>query len=109
LFNGIVAGLSERDETAEPCMKGGSPEPDPDLRDTENVPLKEDIQIYFEREVLPHVPDAWIDHDKTKKGYEIPFTRHFYKFVPPRPLDEIDADLRRLSGEIQEMLRGIAA
>lgn len=109
LFNGIVAGLSERDETAEPCMKGGSPEPDPDLRDTENVPLKEEIQTYFEREVLPHVPDAWIDHDKTRKGYEIPFTRHFYKFVPPRPLDEIDADLRRLSGEIQEMLREIAA
>jgi type I restriction enzyme M protein len=109
LFNGIVLGLSERDETAEPCMKGGSPEPDPDLRDTENVPLKEDIQTYFEREVLPHVQDAWIDHDKTKKGYEIPFTRHFYKFVPPRPLSEIDADLRRLSGEIQEMLREIAA
>ena len=109
LFNGIVTGLSERDETAEPCMKGGSPEPDPDLRDTENVPLKEDIQTYFEREVLPHVPDAWIDHDKTRKGYEIPFTRHFYKFVSPRPLNEIDADLRRLSGEIQEMLREIAA
>jgi type I restriction enzyme M protein len=109
LFNGIVAGLSERDETAEPCVKGGSPEPDPDLRDTENVPLKDDIQAYFEREVLPHVPDAWIDHDKTRKGYEIPFTRHFYRFVPPRPLDEIDADLRRLSTEIQEMLREIAA
>ncbi len=109
LFNGIVAGLSERDETAEPCMKGGSPEPDPDLCDTENVPLKEDIQAYFEREVLPHVPDAWIDHDKTRKGYEIPFTRHFYRFVPPRPLDEIDADLRRLSTEIQGMLREIAA
>jgi type I restriction enzyme M protein len=109
LFNGIVAGLSERDETAAPCMKGGSAEPDPDLRDTENVPLKEDIQAYFEREVLPHAPDAWIDHDKARKGYEIPFTRHFYRFVPPRPLEEIDADLRRLSAEIQEMLREIAA
>jgi type I restriction enzyme M protein len=109
LLNGVVVGLSVRDETAEPCMKGGSLEPDPDLRDTENVPLKEDIHTYFEREVLPHIPDAWIDHDKTRKGYEIPFTRHFYKFVPPRPLVEIDADLRRLSGEIQEMLREIAA
>jgi type I restriction enzyme M protein len=73
-------------------LKGGSPEPDADLRDTENVPLKEDIQAYFEREVLPHAPDAWIDDDKTRKGYEIPFTRHFYRFVPPRPLEEIDAD-----------------
>jgi type I restriction enzyme M protein len=108
LFNAIVGGLSERDETAEPCMKGGSLEPDADLRDTENVPLKEDIQTYIEREVLPHAPDAWIDHDKTRRGYEVPFTRHFYKFEPPRPLVEIDADLRRLSIEIQEMLREIA-
>ena len=109
LFNGIVAGLSERDDTAEPCIKGGLPEPDPELRDTESVPLKEDIQAYFEREVLPHVPDAWIDQDKTRKGYEIPFTRHFYRFTPPRPLNEIDVDLRRLSAEIQEMLREFAA
>jgi type I restriction enzyme M protein len=108
LLNGIVGGLSERDESAKPCMKGASPEPDVDLRDTENVPLKEDIQSYFEREVLPHVSDAWIAHDKTRKGYEIPFTRHFYRFEPPRPLVEIDADLRRLSTEIQQMLREIA-
>ena len=84
-------------------------EPDADLRDTENVPLKESIAAYFEREVSPFVPDAWIDHDKTRKGYEIPFTRHFYRFEAPRPLAEIDADLRRLSTEIQEMLREIAA
>jgi type I restriction enzyme M protein len=109
LFNAIAGGLSERDESAKPCMKGGSPEPDADLRDTENVPLKADMQAYFEREVLPHAPDAWIDHGKTRKGYEIPFTRLFYKFEPPRPLAEIDADLRRLSIEIQEMLREIAA
>jgi type I restriction enzyme M protein len=108
LFNAIVTSLAQRDECAEPCMKGGSYEPDAELRDTENVPLKEDIQAYFEREVLPHVPDAWIDHDRTRKGYEIPFTRHFYRFVPSRPLQEIDADLRRLSSEIQEMLREIA-
>jgi type I restriction enzyme M protein len=79
------------------------------LRDTENVPLKEDINEYFRREVLPHVPDAWIDHEKTKVGYEIPFNRHFYKYMPPRSLDEIDADLQRVSGEIMEMLRGVMA
>jgi len=105
----VVGGLAERDETAVPCIKGGAPEPDPDLRDTESVPLKEDIDTYFKREVLPHAPDAWIDRDKMRKGYEIPFTRHFYRFEPPRPLAEIDADLRRLSAEIQEMLREIAA
>jgi type I restriction enzyme M protein len=109
VLKSLLAGLSERDETAEPCMNGGLPEPDADLRDFENVPLKEDIESYFAREVLPHVPDAWIDHEKTKKGYEIPFTRHFYRYVPPRPLDEIDADLKRLSAAIQEMLREIAA
>ena len=58
------------------------PQPDTSLRDTENVPLSEDIEEYFKREVLPHVPDAWIDHDKTKVGYEIPFNRHFYVFKP---------------------------
>ena len=105
----VLAGLSERDETAEPCMSGGKPEPDPDLRDNENVPLKEDIQAYFEREVLPHVPDAWIDESRTRKGYEAPFTRHFYRYVPPRPLEAIDADLKRLSVDIQVMLKEIAA
>lgn len=87
----------------------GKPQPDSSLRDTENVPLKEDIQAYFEREVLPHVPDAWIDHDKTKVGYEIPFNRHFYKYVPPRPLEEIDADLKKVSNEIMDLLKEITA
>ena len=64
----------------------------------------QDIEEYFTREVLPHVPDAWIDYDKTKVGYEIPFTRHFYRYVPPRPLEEIQKDLRVLVGEIQAML-----
>jgi len=105
----VLVGLSERDETAEVCGTASDPECDADLRDTENVPLKEDIHDYFQREVLPHVPDAWIDEGKTKKGYEIPFTRLFYRYTPPRPLDEIDADLKRLSGEIQAMLREIAA
>src|SRR5699024_6739353 len=78
LLKALLAALSERDETADVCVKNkkGDVEADPDLRDTENVPLKEDIHDYFEREVLPHVPDAWIDEDKTKIGYEIPFTRH---------------------------------
>lgn len=87
----------------------GRPQPDSSLRDTENVPLKDDIQAYFECEVLPHVPDAWIDHDKTKVGYEIPFNRHFYKYVPPRPLEEIDADLKKLSAEIMGLLQEVTA
>lgn len=109
VMKGVLAGLSERDETADVCGGAANPECDPDARDTENVLLKDDIRAYFEREVLPHVPDAWIDESKTKKGYEIPFTRHFYRYTPPRPLDEIDSDLRRLSTEIQAMLREIAA
>lgn len=82
----------------------GDPLPDPDLRDNENVPLDEDIDSYMQREVLPHVPDAWVDHTKTKIGYEIPFTRHFYVYQPPRPLAEIDAELKALEAEIQRLL-----
>ncbi|WP_404799971.1 N-6 DNA methylase [Actinoalloteichus fjordicus] len=84
--------------------KDGAILPDPDLRDNENIPLDEDIEAYFAREVVPHVPDAWIDHDKTKVGYEIPFTRHFYVYTPPRPLAEIDAELRELEAQIQKLL-----
>ncbi|MFE0801837.1 N-6 DNA methylase [Streptomyces sp. NPDC058812] len=83
--------------------------PDPDLRDYENIPLGEDIETYFAREVTPHVPDAWIDHDKTKVGYEIPFTRHFYVYTPPRPLAEIDAELRELEAQIQKLLGEVTA
>ncbi|WP_327262953.1 type I restriction-modification system subunit M [Streptomyces sp. NBC_01232] len=79
-------------------------EPDTDLRDYENVPLGEDVEDYLKHEVLPHVPDAWIDHTKTKIGYEIPFTRHFYVYEPPRPLAEIDAELKSLEAEIQALL-----
>jgi type I restriction enzyme M protein len=82
----------------------GQPVPDTGLRDTENVPLGEDVQAYFDREVKPHVPDAWIDHDKTKVGYEIPFNRHFYAFTPPRPLADIDADLKVVTGRIVAMI-----
>ncbi|CAK6692451.1 hypothetical protein OGCDGJMD_01235 [Cyanobium usitatum str. Tous] len=87
----------------------GQPQADTSLRDTENVPLSEDVETYFEREVLPHVPDAWIDHSKTKKGYEIPFNRHFYVFTPPRPLDEIDAELKQVTDRILEMIGGLSA
>ncbi|KYP80059.1 restriction endonuclease subunit M [Ferroacidibacillus organovorans] len=87
----------------------GKQQPDSSLRDTENVPLNEDVEDYFKREVLPHVPDAWIDHDKTKVGYEIPFNRHFYVFQPPRSLEEIDADLMAVTERIQSMLEGLKA
>ncbi|WP_346912444.1 N-6 DNA methylase [uncultured Roseibium sp.] len=83
----------------------GKPQPDSSLRDTENVPLGEDVEAYFKREVAPHVPDAWIDHDKTRVGYEIPFNRHFYVFEPPRPLEEIDRDLKAVTGRIIQMIR----
>jgi type I restriction enzyme M protein len=82
----------------------GKPMADSNLRDTENVPLHEDIHSYFKREVLPHAPDAWIDEEKTKVGYEIPFNRHFYVFTPPRPLAEIDADLKVVTDRIRGML-----
>ncbi|WP_329218203.1 type I restriction-modification system subunit M [Streptomyces sp. NBC_01485] len=96
--------IGVRDPGGEVQMVKGKPEPDTDLRDYENVPLGEDVEDYLKREVLPHVPDAWIDHTKTKVGYEIPFTRHFYVYKPPRPLAEIDAELKSLDAEIQALL-----
>jgi type I restriction enzyme M protein len=100
----IWASVSVSDPDGEVQKAKGAALPDPDLRDFENVPLDEDVEAYFAREVLPHVPDAWIDHDKTKIGYEIPFTRHFYVYTPPRPLAEIDAELRDLESQIQKLL-----
>jgi type I restriction enzyme M protein len=106
----VLAALGERDETAEMCKdKNGAPEPDTDLRDTETVPLKEGVEEYFRREVLPHVPDAWIDHSKTKVGYEIPLNRHFYRYEPPRELAEIEAEIKVLEGEILDLLREVTA
>ncbi|MFF4842470.1 type I restriction-modification system subunit M [Streptomyces collinus] len=96
--------IGVRDPEGEVQKVKGAPEPDTDLRDYENVPLGEDVEEYMKREVLPHVPDAWIDHTKTKIGYEIPFTRHFYVYKPPRPLAEIDAELKSLEAEIQALL-----
>jgi type I restriction enzyme M protein len=105
LFKAIMMALSQRDETADICTdKNGNPEPDSELRDYENVPLKEDAADYMEREVLPHVPDAWVDGSKTKTGYEINFNRYFYKYTPPRPLEEIEAELKGIEREIAEML-----
>ncbi|MFA6135222.1 MAG: class I SAM-dependent DNA methyltransferase [Phycisphaerae bacterium] len=86
----------------------GSPVPDAALRDTENVPLSEAVETYFKREVLPHAPDAWIDYEKTKTGYEIPFSRHFYVFQPPRPLSEIDAELKTVTDKILTMIGGLS-
>ncbi|MFD5118535.1 N-6 DNA methylase [Streptomyces sp. NPDC058385] len=96
--------IGVRDPEGEVQKVKGAPEPDADLRDYENVPLGDDVEEYLKREVLPHVPDAWIDHTKTKIGYEIPFTRHFYVYKPPRPLAEIDAELKSLEAEIQALL-----
>jgi len=108
LLKAILSALSERDETADICIDNkGNPEPDPELRDTENVPLKEDIYEYFEREVKPHVPDAWIDESKTKIGYEIPFTRHFYKYQPLRPSEEIMKEIIELEKSISEKLKKV--
>ncbi|TYC66516.1 SAM-dependent DNA methyltransferase [Streptomyces sp. CB01881] len=100
--------IGVRDADGEVQTVKGVPEPDTELRDYENVPLGEDVEEYLRREVLPHVPDAWIDHGKTKTGYEIPFTRHFYVYQPPRPLAEIDAELKSLEAEIQALLGKVA-
>ena len=137
LRKAIISALGERDETAEICrekdVKNGAPEPDADLRDTENMPYAREFPLpvplkygdkpdltellalvtdhcnaYFGREVRPHVRDAWIDYGKTKIGFEIPFNRHFYQYVPPRPLADIAADIRKLEGEIVTLLGEVA-
>jgi type I restriction enzyme M protein len=104
----ILTALGERDATAAVCTDAkGKPEPDADLRDTESVPLSETIEAYFQREVLPHVPSAWVDGTKTKVGYEVPLTREFYVYTPPRALEEIEGEIVGLEKEILEMLKGI--
>jgi type I restriction enzyme M protein len=125
LVDAIVDAFAIRDPDADPVTdKKGNVLPDPDLRDNENVPLptmsvtyeadvdarletieyRSAIDDYMTSEVHPYVPDAWVDHDKTKIGYEIPLTRHFYTYTPPRPLDEIDAEIKQLEAEIQDLL-----
>ena len=130
LDKAIWEAVSVTDPEA-PVVTGrkGAPEPDPDLRDNENVPLPEGgasweadpterlqtpryrsaVADYMAAEVLPYVPDAWVDHSKTKIGYEIPLTRHFYRYVPPRPLAEIDAEIKELEAEIQGLLSEVTA
>ncbi|MEY6433304.1 class I SAM-dependent DNA methyltransferase [Thioalkalicoccus limnaeus] len=131
----IFAALGERDPDAAICHDSkGRPEPDSELRDTESIPLppgaalplpmefgpdkpndrlvaafRDEIDAYIALEVLPHVPDAWVDYDKTKIGYEIPINRHFYVYKPPRPLDEIEADITQLEREIAGLLKGLVA
>ena len=109
----ILSALSERDETAAICRdKDGNPEPDPELRDTESVPLAESVEAFFEREVKPHVPDAWINTSKRDPrdnqvglvGYEINFNRYFYRYTPPRPLEEIEGEIRGIEQDILRML-----
>ena len=125
--------MGERDPNAEICRDGkGRPEPDSELRDTENIPLPEgtelplpmqfgpdkpndelvttfrpDIDAHMASEVLPHVPDAWVDYSKTKVGYEIPINRHFYVYKAPRPLKEIETEITALEGEIAGLLKGL--
>ena len=133
LKKAIINVLGERDETAEICRDGkGNSEPDPELRDTELLSLPDDTilplpigyekdasnvkllklvhdhcEAYLKAEVLPHVNDAWIDHSKTKVGYEIPLNRHFYVYKPPRPLDEIETDIKALESDILNLLREV--
>jgi type I restriction enzyme M protein len=107
LFRNVFA---QKDPQAESVAKAGRDEgyePDADLRDFENVPLKDDIDAYFEREVRPHVPDAWMDRSKDKVGYEINFNRQFYKLTPPRPLEEINAELKQAEEEIMRLLKEV--
>jgi len=116
IMKGILSALSERDQTAAICRDSdGNPEPDPDLRDTESVPLSESVDAFFDREVKPHVPDAWSDREKRDEkdgevglvGYEINFNRYFYRYQPPRPLEEIEADIRALEKDIVRMLADV--
>lgn len=112
----LLNALSERDPEADICTSKGQPEADAGLRDNENVPLGESVYDYFRREVIPHVPDAWIDGSKTDAqdgevgivGFEIPFNRHFYVFQPPRPLTEIDSDLKACTDRIKHMIEGLS-
>lgn len=113
----VLNALSERDPEADICMTKGQAEADTGLRDNENVPLGESVYEYFQREVIPHVPDAWIDESKTDAldgevgivGFEIPFNRHFYVFQPPRPLADIDSDLKACTDRIKQMIEGLSA
>jgi type I restriction enzyme M protein len=110
VFKSLMSALSERDETAEICTDSkGRPEPDAELRDSENVPMKEDIDAYFRREVLPYVPNSWIDESKTKSAYEIPFTRQFFRHKTRRKLEDIQRDIVETDAEIRSLLSEVFA
>lgn len=106
-YSKIVVERPKLNEDGIPELKKGKPVADASLRDTENVPLKEDIQEYFEREVLPFAPDAWIDEKKTKIGYEIPFTRYFYQYVPPKPVQELEIEIKEIEMDLDGVLEEI--
>lgn len=120
----VIKAAAVPDPDADPTKKAGAVQPDPDLRDFENIPLPEgylamteqqqanalheQAERHLQEEIHPYVPDAWIDHTKTKIGYEIPFTRHFYVYTPPRPVAEIAAEVRELEDQIQDWMKGLA-
>lgn len=106
-YSKIVVERPKLNEDGKPELKKGKPVPDTSLRDTENVPLKEDIQEYFKREVLPFAPDAWIDEKKTKVGYEIPFTRYFYEYIPPKPAQELEIEIKEIEMDLDGALEEI--
>lgn len=102
----IILALSEHDDTADYVLDSkGKKQPDSNLRDSEKIPLKQDIKDFFDREVKPYYSKAWMDRKKDKIGYEINFTKYFYKYVPPRPLEEIEKDIKEVTAEIQELLK----
>jgi type I restriction enzyme M protein len=101
----IILALSEHDDTAEYVLVKGKKQPDSNLRDSEKIPLKLDIEKYFEKDVKPYYSDAWMDRSKDKIGYEINFTQYFYKYIPPRSLEDIEKDIKKVTAEIQELIK----
>lgn len=106
-YRKVVVERPLRDESGKPILKKGKAQADPKLRDTENIPLSEDVAEYMKREVLPYVPDAWIDESKTKIGYEIPFTRYFYEYTPPVPSEEIKREILQIESELKGSIERI--
>ena len=106
MVKSIILALSEHDDTADYVLdKKGNKISDSNLRDYEKIPLKQDIEEYFKKEVKPYYSDAWMDRKKDKVGYEINFNQYFYKYIPPRPLEEIEKDIEKVTVEIQELLK----
>ena len=106
-YRKVVVERPLRDESGKRILKKGKVQADPKLRDTENIPLSEDVAEYMKREVLPYAPDAWIDESKTKIGYEIPFTRYFYEYTPPVPSEEIKREILQIESELKGSIERI--